>query len=136
MPDYMYQLESRLSAEQRAAMVRIQELAAESEANLYLVGGAVRDVVSGMPIRDLDFTIEGNPSRIVRELEKGGAKVTKEDESQRSAELVLAGEVDASISAAREDIYARPERSPTRDFPRSWKTCGAAISPSTPLRFP
>ncbi len=116
MPDYMFQLESRLSPEQRAAMVRIQELATESEANLYLVGGAVRDVVSGMSIRDLDFTIEGNPSRIIRELEKGGAKVMKEDESLRSAELVLSGEVDASISAAREDIYARPGAKPETRF--------------------
>jgi tRNA nucleotidyltransferase/poly(A) polymerase len=116
MPDYMFQLESRLSPEQRAAMVRIQELAAESEANLYLVGGAVRDVVSGMSIRDLDFTIEGNPSRILHELEKGGAKVTKHDDSLRSAELVLSGEVDASISAAREDIYARPGAKPDSRF--------------------
>jgi tRNA nucleotidyltransferase (CCA-adding enzyme) len=116
MPDYMFQLESRLSPEQRAAMVRIQELASESEANLYLVGGAVRDVISGMSIRDLDFTIEGNPSRIVRELEKGGAKVAREDESLRSAELVLAGDVDASISAAREDIYARPGAKPETRF--------------------
>jgi tRNA nucleotidyltransferase (CCA-adding enzyme) len=116
MPDYMFQLESRLSPEQRAAMVRIQELATESEANLYLVGGAVRDVVSGMSIRDLDFTIEGNPSRIIRELEKGGAKVMKEDESLRTAELVLSGEVDASISAAREDIYARPGAKPDTRF--------------------
>ena len=52
MPDYMYLLESRLSAEQRAAVVRIQELAAAAESNLYLVGGAVRDLTSGMPIRD------------------------------------------------------------------------------------
>jgi tRNA nucleotidyltransferase (CCA-adding enzyme) len=116
MPDYMFQLESRLSPEQRAAMVRIQELAIEAEANLYLVGGAVRDMVSGMSIRDLDFTIEGNPSRILRELEKGGAKIIKEDEAQRSAELVLAGDVDASISAAREDIYARPGAKPEIRF--------------------
>jgi tRNA nucleotidyltransferase/poly(A) polymerase len=116
MPDYMFQLESRLSPEQRAAMVRIQELAAESEANLYLVGGAVRDVISGMPIRDLDFTVEGNPSRIIHELEKGKAKVTKQDDSLRSAELVLSGEVDASISAAREDIYARPGAKPETRF--------------------
>jgi tRNA nucleotidyltransferase/poly(A) polymerase len=116
MPDYMFQLESRLSPEQRAAMVRIQELAAESEANLYLVGGAVRDVVSGMSIRDLDFTIEGNPARIVRELEKGGAKVTREDESLRASELVLSGEVDASISSAREDVYARPGAKPETRF--------------------
>jgi tRNA nucleotidyltransferase/poly(A) polymerase len=97
-------------------MLRIQELATEAEANLYLVGGAVRDVVSGMSIRDLDFTIEGNPSRIIRELEKGGAKVTKEDESQRAAELLLSGDVDASISAAREDIYARPGAKPETRF--------------------
>jgi tRNA nucleotidyltransferase (CCA-adding enzyme) len=116
MPDYMFQLESRLSPEQRAAMVRIQELATESEANLYLVGGAVRDVVSGMSIRDLDFTIEGNPSRIIRELEKGGARLTKEDDSLRAAELLLSGEVDASISAAREDIYARPGAKPDTRF--------------------
>ena len=116
MPDYMFQLESRLSPEQRAAMVRVQELATESEANLYLVGGAVRDVVSGMSIRDLDFTVEGNPSRIIHELEKGGAKVTKQDESLRTAELVLSGEVDASISAAREDIYARPGAKPDSRF--------------------
>ena len=88
MPDYMFQLESRLSPEQRAAMVRIQELAVQFESNLYLVGGAVRDMISGMSIRDLDFTIEGNPARIVRELEKGGAKVIKEDESLRAAELL------------------------------------------------
>jgi tRNA nucleotidyltransferase (CCA-adding enzyme) len=116
MPDYMFQLESRLSPEQRAAMVRVQELAAESEANVYLVGGAVRDVISGMPIRDLDFTIEGNPARIIRELEKGGAKVIAEDESLRSAEMILSGDVDASISAAREEVYARPGSKPETRF--------------------
>ncbi len=116
MPDYMFQLESRLSPEQRAAMVRIQELATEFEANLYLVGGAVRDMVSGMSIRDLDFAIEGNPARIVRELEKGGAKIIKEDEALRSAELVLSGDVDASISATREDVYPRPGAKPEIRF--------------------
>jgi len=108
MPDYMYQLESRLSPEQWAGLVRIQELAVAAEMNLYLVGGAVRDMISGMPIRDLDFTIEGNPLRIVRELEKGGAQIAEEDETLRSVELMLAGDVEVSISAAREDFYARP----------------------------
>jgi len=108
MPDYMYQLESRLSPEQWAGLVRIQELAAAAEMNLYLVGGAVRDMISGMPIRDLDFTLEGNPARIIRELEKGGAEIIEEDEGLRSAELMLSGDVEASISAAREDYYPRP----------------------------
>jgi tRNA nucleotidyltransferase (CCA-adding enzyme) len=116
MPDYMYLLESRLSAEQRAAVVRIQELAAAAESNLYLVGGAVRDLTSGMPIRDLDFTIEGNPSRIARELEKGGAQLVSEEEDLRHVELILAGDVDVSLSGAREDIYPHPGSKPEVRF--------------------
>jgi len=108
MPDYMYILESRLSAEQRAAMMRVQELAAEASLNLYLTGGAVRDLVSGMSIRDLDFTVEGNPSKVAHEIEKGGAKIVSEDEKTRHVELIFSGNVDGSIAAAREDVYARP----------------------------
>lgn len=108
MPDYMYLLESRLSPEQRAVLLRVQELARAQDSNVYLTGGAVRDLISGMPLRDLDFTVEGNPVRMVRELEKGGARVVVEDERLRHYELVFAGEVDGSISAARDEVYARP----------------------------
>jgi tRNA nucleotidyltransferase (CCA-adding enzyme) len=116
MPDYMYMLESRLSAEQHAALVRIQELAVATESNLYLTGGAVRDLISGMPIRDLDFTIEGNPSRIARELEKGGARIAGENEPVRQIELILAGDVGASIAAARDEAYAYPGTRPEIRF--------------------
>ena len=112
MPDYMYMLESRLSAEQRAVLVRMQELAVENSTNVYLTGGAVRDLLSGMPIRDLDFTVEGNPSRFARELEKGGARVAHEDDKIRHIEMIFAGDVDGSVAAAREDIYARPGARP------------------------
>jgi tRNA nucleotidyltransferase (CCA-adding enzyme) len=116
MPDYMYLLESRLSAEQRAALVRIQESAAAHENNLYLVGGAVRDMISGMPIRDLDFVVEGNPSRIVRDLQNEGATIISENDAQRQVELALAGDVDVSIAAAREDVYSRPGAKPEIRF--------------------
>ncbi len=112
MPDYMFLLESRLSPEQRAAMMRVQELAAASVANVYLVGGAVRDLISGMPIRDLDFVLEGNPFRLVRELEKGGAKILEEDERLRHVELIFAGDADGSIASARDDVYHRPGTKP------------------------
>ncbi len=112
MPDYMYMLESRLSAEQRAVLVRMQELAVETTTNLYLTGGAVRDLISGMSIRDLDFTVEGNPSRFARELEKGGARVVDEDEKLRHLDLIFSGDVDGSIEAAREEVYPRPGARP------------------------
>jgi tRNA nucleotidyltransferase (CCA-adding enzyme) len=112
MPDYMYMLESRLSAEQRAVLLRLQKLAAETNTNVYLTGGAVRDLISGMPIRDLDFTVEGNPARLVRELEKEGARALSEDEKLRHVELIFPGDVDGSVSAARDDVYARPGTKP------------------------
>jgi tRNA nucleotidyltransferase (CCA-adding enzyme) len=116
MPDYMFLLESRLSPEQRAALERVRELARLQDMNVYLTGGAVRDLISGQTIRDLDFTVEGNPVRVVRELEKGGASVLSENERLRHYELILAGDVDGSISAAREDVYSRPGAKPEHKF--------------------
>lgn len=116
MPDYMYLLESRLSPEQRAVLERVQELSRVQDVNVYLTGGAVRDLISGMPIRDLDFTVEGNPVRMVRELEKGGARVVWESERIRHHEMIFAGDVDGSISGARDDVYDRPGAKPEYRF--------------------
>ncbi len=112
MPDYMFLLESRLSPEQRAVMMRVQELAASMGFNLYLTGGTVRDLITGASLRDLDFTVEGNPSKIARELEKGGAKILSEDEKLRHIEVLFAGDVEGSIAAARDDHYVRPGTRP------------------------
>src|ERR1700741_1158521 len=112
MPDYMFLLESRLLPEQRAAMMRVQELSAALGFNVYLTGGTVRDLITGASLRDLDFTVEGNPSKIVNELEKGGAKIISEDEKLRSAEINFAGDCEGSIAAARDDHYVRPGTRP------------------------
>ena len=112
MPDYMFLLESRLSPEQRAVMMRVQELAAAMGFNLYLTGGTVRDLITGASLRDLDFTVEGNPSKMARELEKGGAKILEEDDKLRHIEVLFAGDVEGSISAARDDHYVRPGTRP------------------------
>src|SRR5215472_12962559 len=112
MPDYMFLLESRLSPEQRAAMMRVQELSAALGFNVYLTGGTVRDLITGASLRDLDFTVEGNPSKIARELEKGSAKILLEDERLRHIEVLFAGEVEGSIAGARDDHYVRPGTRP------------------------
>ena len=77
MPDYMYQLESRLSPEQRAAMLRIQELAAavRSQSVSGRRRGARRDFRNVHPRSG--FHGRRKSHRIIHELEKGGAKVTK-----------------------------------------------------------
>jgi tRNA nucleotidyltransferase (CCA-adding enzyme) len=112
MPDYMFLLESRLSPEQRAAMMRVQELASAMSFNVYLTGGTVRDLITGASLRDLDFTVEGNPIKLARELEKGGAKILSEDERLRHIDMLFAGDCEGSISAARDDHYVRPGTRP------------------------
>src|SRR3989454_238682 len=142
MPDYMFLLESRLSPEQRAAMMRVQELSAALGCNVYLTGGTVRDLVTGASLRDLDFTVEGSPSKIARELEKGGAKILSEDEKLRQVEVLFAGDCEGSISAARDDHYVRPGTRPEirwstimedlrrRDF--SLNSIAISLNPASP----
>jgi len=112
MPDYMYLLESRLSPEQRTALQTITEIARDEMLNVYLSGGAVRDLICGAIIRDLDITVEGNPARIVRELEKRHGQTHEDDERMRHYEMTLPGGVECSFAAAREDVYERPGAKP------------------------
>jgi tRNA nucleotidyltransferase/poly(A) polymerase len=112
MPDYMFLIESRLSPEQRAALHRVQELTQAGGMNVYLTGGAVRDLISGMPIRDLDFTVQGNPAGLARKFEKEGVRIVEENEQLRHVEMLFPGEVDVSLAAARDDVYERPGAKP------------------------
>jgi tRNA nucleotidyltransferase/poly(A) polymerase len=112
MPDYIFMLESRLSPEQLEVLNRVQQEAQDVGLNLYLVGGAVRDLMSGSPIRDLDFTSEGNPARLLRRLQAGGVRRVEVDEDRNHAELVLANGVALSLEMARGEVYREPGKPP------------------------
>lgn len=109
MPDYIFMLESRLSPEQLQALTRVQLEAQDLGVNIYLVGGAVRDLMTGSPIRDLDFTVEGNPLRLVRRFHDKQTRVDV-DKSRRSAELVSADGISLSVSMACSESYKEPGR--------------------------
>ena len=66
MSDYMFMLESHLTGEQFRLVGQMQAAAAATGLSLYLTGGAMRDVLGGFPVRDLDFTVEGNPAKLVK----------------------------------------------------------------------
>lgn len=113
MSDYMFMLESRLSGEQNRALAAVQAAAAHAGANLFLTGGAVRDLLGHFPIRDLDFTVEGPALRIARDLEKkSGARITAEDEVRKSAELEFPGGVTVEISLSRQEKYSKTGAKP------------------------
>src|SRR5579862_272372 len=80
--------------------------------NLYLTGGAIRDIISGFPIRDLDFTVQGNPIKLQKELEKAGAVTAGVDDDTKTLYLQLPGNVRAEISMARTERYDKIGKPP------------------------
>jgi tRNA nucleotidyltransferase (CCA-adding enzyme) len=108
MADYIYMLETRLLPEQLRAVTLMQETARTHQMNLYLTGGAVRDVISGFQIRDLDFTVEGNPQKLQKDLEKVGSIIEGFEEEQNVICIQLPGNVRASINMARSETYPKP----------------------------
>lgn len=91
MADYIYTMEIRLTPDQQRGVTLVQEISRAAEMNIYLTGGAVRDIISGFPIRDLDFTVQGNPLKLQKELERAGAVVSWADEDLKAIYLVLPG---------------------------------------------
>ncbi len=139
MSDYNFLMESRLSPEQYAVLVLISRLAAQQGLNLYLVGGAVRDLTYGQQIvRDLDFAVEGPPQRILRLLPTADSQRSRRGAGGRvgepplalarqvlhprlkAAELHFSNGVRAELAMCREEFYPRlghrPEVRPAMVF--------------------
>jgi tRNA nucleotidyltransferase (CCA-adding enzyme) len=112
MADYIYTLETRLSPDQQKAVTLVLEAAKAAGMNLYLTGGAIRDIITGFPIRDLDFTVQGNALKLQKDLERAGAVVGDADDETRSLLLTLPGGVRAEIAMARSERYDKPGKAP------------------------
>jgi tRNA nucleotidyltransferase (CCA-adding enzyme) len=112
MADYIYTLETRLSPDQLKAITVVQDAAKAAEMNLYLTGGAVRDIISGFPIRDLDLTVQGNALKLQKDLERAGAVVGASDDENKALLLTFLGGVRAEIAMARWERYEKPGKAP------------------------
>ena len=113
MSDYMFMLDSHLNGEQSKALAAVRDAAEQANLNLFLTGGAMRDMMGGFPIRDLDFTVEGGSIKFAKAVaHKAGAEVVSVDELRKSVELVFPGHVPASIAMARQEKYAKPGAKP------------------------
>src|SRR6185312_1965538 len=113
MSDYMFMLDSHLNAEQSKVLAAVRDAATEANLNLFLTGGAMRDMLGGFSIRDLDFTVEGNVIRFAKSLaSEQNAKVLSVDEHKKSVELLFPNGVLAEIAMARQERYSKPGAKP------------------------
>jgi tRNA nucleotidyltransferase (CCA-adding enzyme) len=112
MADYIYTMEIRLTPDQLKGVGLVQDVARAAGMNLYLTGGAIRDIISGFSIRDLDFTVQGNPLKLQKDFEKAGAKITAVDEDVRTIFLSLPGNARAEVSMARTEKFEKTGKPP------------------------
>jgi tRNA nucleotidyltransferase/poly(A) polymerase len=112
MADYIYTMELRLTPNQQKGVIQVQDIARNAGMNVYLTGGAVRDIISGFPIRDLDFTVQGNPLKLQKEFERSGAVIGGTDDDLKILYLTLPGGVRAEISPARTERYEKTGKPP------------------------
>jgi tRNA nucleotidyltransferase/poly(A) polymerase len=113
MSDYIYMLESHLSPDQNRVVEEVQKAAGAAGINLFLTGGAMRDMLGGFRIRDLDFVVEGNALKLAKAVaEESGATLVSADEHRKSAELLFPLGVTAQIAMSRQEKYARSGAKP------------------------
>ncbi len=132
MTDYNFLMESRLSPGQFQFVNELSRIAYSEGINLYLVGGAVRDMTFGQAIvRDLDLAAEGDIQKLLRHIipgktkakragRKGSAWATSAlevvssriDQHRGSAELQFSNGVRAEVSRCRQEIASKPGKRP------------------------
>jgi tRNA nucleotidyltransferase (CCA-adding enzyme) len=132
MSDYNFLMEIRLLPEQLRTLNFLSRIAASQGLNLYLVGGAVRDLTYGMSnVRDLDFAVVGGLQKLLRAINAPPAKprthsipgvqeehphldVLEEhlDARKHAAKLVFAPGVRTEIGATHTETYSKPGGAP------------------------
>src|SRR5499433_2773798 len=112
MADLIYLMETRLSPDQQRALTLVTDVARAHDLNVFLTGGAVRDIISEFITRDLDFSVQGNALKLQKDFEKAGAFTEAVDESTRTLMLLLPGNVRGEVTSTRSERYDKPGKPP------------------------
>ena len=110
MADNVYLLETRLSPPQQAALGAVREAARAKGLTVFLVGGAVRDLISGSPVRDLDFAVQGPAMELRQDLEAAGGVFSGEMPARQVLFLRFPGGVRVEVGATLSATYPKPGR--------------------------
>ena len=108
MPDYIYLLANRLSPSQQNALQLIRDAARDAGMTVFLTGGAVRDLTSGSPVRDLDVSVQGNALDLKPKLKEAGAVIWGEHGPSQTLFARFPGSVRVEVSSTRREEFPKP----------------------------
>jgi tRNA nucleotidyltransferase (CCA-adding enzyme) len=108
MPEYIYLLETRLSAAQKHALTQVRDAAREAGLTVFLSGGAVRDLTTGSSVRDLDFSVQGNVLQLEKAIEARGGTIWGRHEASRTLFAWFPGSVRVEITSTRSETFPKP----------------------------
>ncbi len=117
MADYIYLLETRLSKPQRDALQAVRDAARARTLTLFLVGGAVRDLISGAPVRDLDIAIQGNALDLLKDIQATGAVITGKLDLAQAFFATFPGGVRMEVGSTLSVTYPRPGKPEVQPAP-------------------
>src|SRR5688572_23849167 len=114
-------LKTALSTERRQLLHLVRDEATQGGFPLYIIGGAVRDLMLGRRLNDFDLTVEGDAIALARSLaSKHGGRVTAHTKFGTAKwfipnNLKTGAEAHATLDivSARSEIYKHPAALPT-----------------------
>ncbi len=113
MSDYMFMLDSHLSSDQSRVVSDVQAAATHANMNIFLTGGAMRDMLGGFPIGEIDFTVEGNTVKLAQTIaKKTGGQLLWTDDNRKTVHMAFPSGVRATLSMARQERFPKPGAKP------------------------
>ena len=104
-------LESGLDGDNLSVLRFLRDRALSQSFPIYVVGGPVRDVLMGLPIKDLDFVVEGNGPELAQWLASQVGGEVRVHPRFGTSTLVL-GRCRVDVVTARRETYPKPAALP------------------------
>ena len=104
-------IEDQIGGPPLAALRALREAGEHLDVPIYLVGGSVRDLLLGRPIKDLDFAVEGDAPSLAGRLAAGlGGRLVVHRRFHTASVYFCSHQVD--LVTCRRERYARPAALP------------------------
>ncbi|MBI4307217.1 MAG: CCA tRNA nucleotidyltransferase [Chloroflexi bacterium] len=110
--DLFLRLDQALPSDLRPLLHAVRIVAAGEGTRLYVVGGAVRDLLLGRPLVDVDVVVEGDAASLAQRVAQQVGGQVETHGRFGTAKIVRNGQA-LDLASARTEKYARPGALPT-----------------------